>query len=101
MPVIMVFMPTVKVEIMTSGTCAFCPPAKEILKKVCKEFGPKVKLVETSIDTVAGQKRAINLGIRAVPTILIDNEPKFTGVPRERWLRATIKYFLAEAKKRG
>ncbi|MBU5557575.1 MAG: thioredoxin family protein [Candidatus Aenigmatarchaeota archaeon] len=89
-------MPPIKVEIMTSETCPFCPPAKEVVKKVCKKFGKRVKLVETSIDTKEGAARAEALGITMVPTILIENEPKFTGPPREEHLEAVINHFLSE-----
>jgi predicted DsbA family dithiol-disulfide isomerase len=91
----MVYMP-VKVEMLISKNCPFCPPAKEIVKKVCKKFGRKVTLVETSIDTKAGAERSRILGITTVPTILIENEPKFTGPPREENLEAAIKFFLRE-----
>lgn len=88
----------VTVELMTARACAFCPAAHEVVKKVCKGFGRKVRFVERSIDTPAGRARALALGVRAVPTILIDNEPKFTGVPRPVWLRAAIRHFLAEER---
>jgi len=89
-------MKTVKVEIITSETCPFCPPAKEIVKKVCKKLGKKVVLVETSINTAEGEARAQAFGIVSVPTILIDDEPKFTGPPRAELLEAVIKKFLSE-----
>jgi small redox-active disulfide protein 1 len=92
----MIGMPPVKVEIFTSKTCPFCPPAKEIVVRVCNKFGKDVELVETSIDTKKGEARANALGIRMVPTIAIENEPKFAGPPTEKNLEAAIKYFLSE-----
>lgn len=89
-------MPAIKVEIITSGTCPFCPIAKETVSKVCKKLGKKVELVETSVDTKVGAARAKALGIVSVPTILIENEPKFTGPPRAENLEAAIKQFLRE-----
>jgi glutaredoxin len=86
----------VTVEILTSETCAFCPPAKKVVREVCKKFGRKVKLVETSIDKKDGAARAKAMGIVMVPTILVENEPKFTGVPRPEHLQAAIKIFLRE-----
>jgi predicted DsbA family dithiol-disulfide isomerase len=88
----------IKLEIMTSKTCAFCPIALDILRKVAKEFGKDVKLVETNIDTTRGRRRAARLRITVVPTILIENEPKFTGVPRETFLRSAIKLFIREKR---
>lgn len=88
----------VKIEILTREGCAFCPAAIEMCRKVAAEFDD-VEITETSIDTEDGEQRAADLGIVAVPTILIDGEPKITGVPREEVLREQIKLFM-ELEKR-
>jgi len=82
----------VTIEILTREGCAFCPAAMEICKKVASEF-EDVEIIETSIDTEEGEQKAAALGVVAVPTILIDGEPKITGVPREEILREEIKLF--------
>ncbi len=91
-------MPTIKVEIFVSNTCPFCPPAKKVVNEVCAKFGSKVEQVETSIDTKAGASRAKKLGISTVPTILIENEPKFVGAVRPENLEAAINIFLSEKR---
>lgn len=86
----------VEVEILKTRTCPFCPLATEVVKKVAKEFGDKVKVIETYVDEGKNLERAKALGIVSVPTILVNGIIKFSGVPREELLKMVIQEALRE-----
>lgn len=87
----------VEIEIMKTEACPWCPLATEIVKKVAKQFGNKVVVKETYVDKdKEAMKRAKDLGIMAVPVILINGMLRFTGVPRE----INLKYEIEEEIRR-
>lgn len=88
----------VLVEIITSEGCGFCPIAIETCRKVVQEF-PQVQVKEISTSTKEGMRKSKNLDITTVPTILINGEIRFHGVPRESLLRSAIKKVIEEEKK--
>jgi len=82
----------VKIELLKTEYCVFCPQASVIVHKVAKEFGNKVEVKEVYLDKDdTARNRAIELGIFSVPTILINGLPTLTGVPRESLLKDLIK----------
>ena len=81
-----------KIELLKTEYCVFCPQASVIVHKVAKEFGNKVEVKEVYLDKDdTARNRAIELGIFSVPTILINGLPTLTGVPRESLLKDLIK----------
>lgn len=87
----------VTIEIFTRKDCPFCPDAKEVCESVVKKF-KGVIIKEVDIDSKDGKKKAEFLEITTVPTVLINNEIEFTGVPREELLRSAIKEELEKEK---
>lgn len=88
----------ITIEILKTPYCPFCPTASEVVKKVAKGFGKKVKVIETDITEGKGREKALFLGVTAVPTILLNNMITFTGVPREEFLKQAIQQKLSEEK---
>ena len=85
----------VKIEIMKTEVCPFCPQAVQVVNKVAKEFKDKVQVREIYVDRDEKERdRAISLGIMSVPVILINGMPRFTGVPREQMLKEMIEQSL-------
>ena len=84
-----------KIYVFTTSVCPHCPPAKELVKKVCEEKGIDYEIVV--LDQPEGEKYmelANSLGIMAVPTIVLENddgsyEIVSVGVPPED---AFVKY---------
>ena len=87
----------VVIEIFTRKDCPFCPEAKEVCEKVAKKF-KGITIKEVDIDSKEGKKKAEFLEITSVPTILINNDIEFTGVPREELLRSAAKEELEKEK---
>jgi glutaredoxin len=65
-----------KIEVFTSPTCPFCPGAVKVAEELAKDM-PGIKVVETSMGTEKGRKRAQNNDVRSVPTLFITG----TGYP--------------------
>ncbi len=76
----------VKVEVFKTEMCPHCPKAVALVKEVAKDL----KNVEVEIiDAMQNPKRALEYGIMAVPTIVINGTKKIVGTPsREEFVKA-------------
>lgn len=76
----------VKVEVFKTEMCPHCPKAVALVKEVTKDL----KNVEVEIiDAMQNPKRALDYGIMAVPTIVINGTKKIVGTPsREEFVQA-------------
>ncbi|ADG13871.1 MJ0307 family thioredoxin [Methanocaldococcus infernus] len=77
----------VKVEVFTSPMCPHCPAAKRVVEEVAKEMPIEVEY----IDVTQNPQKAMEYGIMAVPTIVIDGEIEFIGAPTKEALIEAIK----------
>jgi thiol-disulfide isomerase/thioredoxin len=60
-----------------------CPPCKlvaPVWTELKAKFGDNINFIEVSIDNEAGMKRAVELGIRAVPAFASSDGFRHTGV---------------------
>jgi len=89
----------VDVEIYTSPFCPFSENAEKLVREVSKKFGKKVNIKKIDITKKTGQKLARNLGIISTPTIMVERDVRFTGIPRKMFLESAIKHVLKEVKK--
>ncbi len=82
------------VEIVTLDS-AGCPPCQymvEAVKKAAPAYGDKFSWKETLIKTKSGIKRVMQLGVRNLPAMLINNEVVFDNIiPSDEELHAAIK----------
>lgn len=76
-----------RVELFYSPTCPDCPPVKKIFRKLLSEY-PEVEYFE--INVKENRKRAEELGLTHVPTIVIDGEIVFVEHVTEMEARAEI-----------
>ncbi|MBI5253471.1 MAG: MJ0307 family thioredoxin [Euryarchaeota archaeon] len=76
----------VKVEVFKTEMCPHCPKAVALVKEVAKDL----KNVEVEIiDAMQNPKRALEYGIMAVPTIVINGAKKIVGTPsKEEFIKA-------------
>ncbi|MFD3158083.1 uroporphyrinogen decarboxylase family protein [Haloimpatiens sp. FM7330] len=81
------------IEIVTldSEGCAPCQYMVESVKKVAPQYGDKLRWRETLIKSKAGIKRTMELGVKNLPALLINNEIVFDNiVPDENSLKVEI-----------
>jgi glutaredoxin len=69
----------VKVIIVTTKACPYCPPAKTLWRELKKEYDFEYEEVDATTDR--GQELAKQFNIRMVPTTIIDDKVAFIGVP--------------------
>ena len=69
----------VKVTILTTKSCPYCPSAKKLWQDIRK--GRKFEYEEVDALSEKGQELVARHGIMSVPTTLIDGKVMFTGVP--------------------
>ncbi len=81
-------MSKVKIELFTSPMCPHCPAAKRVVEEVIKEF-PDVEV--EYINVMENPQKAMEYGIMAVPTIVINGEIEFIGAPTKEALIEAIK----------
>jgi glutaredoxin len=69
----------VKVTVVTTKICPYCPPAKKVWQELKKQYNFEYEEVDASTDK--GQQLAKKFNIRTVPTTIIDDRVAFIGVP--------------------
>ncbi|NOZ82193.1 MAG: hypothetical protein GXO63_03550 [Candidatus Micrarchaeota archaeon] len=79
----------VKVEILKTHTCPWCPVASEVVKSIAREY-ENVDVIETFLETPEGAEKAKKLGVTSVPTILVEGKIFSVGVPDPDELRKAI-----------
>jgi len=82
-----------KIFLFRADVAAYCDEAQELLEQIGKEFPGKVKL--QIFDVERDQKVARRFGVTKVPTLIIDETTRYTGVPTKEEL-----IHLIESKRR-
>jgi thiol-disulfide isomerase/thioredoxin len=78
----------VKVQLVYTKTCAYCPIAKQLFKDLKKQH--KFDYEEIDAMTPEGQKLAAKYSILAVPTIIVDGKVQWVGVPQKDKVLAIV-----------
>ena len=71
----------VKVEVFTSDSCPHCPAAVNVANNAKEIIGADVDVIICNIGLEGNRQKAIDYGIMAVPTIVINDEVAFGGAP--------------------
>jgi len=87
-------MDKIKIEMFYTLTCPNCKTLKKMLKDVLPEFGDKFEFKATLANGPVGIVKTMKLGIHAVPTLLINNEIIFRGVPTKQELIDKLKTYV-------
>ena len=82
-----------KIYLFRADVAAYCDEAQELLQEIKKEYPGKIKL--QIFDVERDQKVARRFGVSKVPTIIVDETARFTGVPKKEEL-----IHLVESKRR-
>jgi len=69
----------VKVTVVTTKTCPYCPPTKSMWRELKKQYNFDYEEVDASEEK--GQQLVKKFNIRTVPTTVIDDKVAFIGVP--------------------
>jgi thioredoxin 1 len=78
----------VKVQLVYTKTCIYCPAAKSIFKDLKKSH--KFDYEEIDAMSPEGQKMVSKYSIMAVPSIIVDDKLMWTGVPQKDKVIAAI-----------
>ncbi|MFV2056104.1 MAG: thioredoxin family protein [Thiohalomonadales bacterium] len=79
----------ISIEVFSAFGCNKCARARTLVERVLKELG-KASVDISIIDVVEELDYAIELGVRATPSIAINGELIFTALPSENDLRERL-----------
>ncbi len=79
-------MSKVKIEVFYTLMCPNCKVFQKLLKDVLPQFKDKFEVKKTLANSPIGFIKTTRLGIRGVPTILINNEIIWREVPSKQEL---------------
>ena len=71
----------VKVQLVYTKQCIYCPSAKAIFKDLKKQY--KFDYEEIDAMSPEGQKLVSKYSIMSVPSIIVDSKLQWTGVPQK------------------
>ena len=78
----------VKVQLVYTKSCQYCPTAKILFKDLKKQY--KFDYEEIDAMSPEGQKLVTKYSIMAVPSIIVDGRLQWTGVPQKDKVIAVI-----------
>ncbi|MCD6596914.1 MAG: thioredoxin family protein [Bacteroidales bacterium] len=86
-------MNTNKIEVFYTLICPNCKTLKIMLNEILPDFGNKFELKRTLANSPMGFIRTTKLGIHSVPTLLINDQIVFKGVPSKQELINKLKIY--------
>ena len=87
--------PLVEVYTVDSATCAACGYMTMAAMEMKELFGDKIEVVEYKITEIENVIRVGNLGLKSLPTLVINGEPKFISIiPKRSELKEEIEEYL-------
>ena len=81
------------IEMFYTLSCPNCKVLKRMLEEVLPEFNNKFDLKKSLANSPIGMIRTMKLGINTVPTLLINNEIVYKGVPTKQELINKLKTY--------
>ncbi len=87
--------PLVEVYTVDSATCAACGYMTMAAMEMKELFGDKIEVVEHKITEIENVVRVENLGLKSLPTLVINGQPKFISIiPKRSELKKEIEKYL-------
>ncbi len=87
--------PLIEVYTIDSATCAACGYMTMAALQMKDMFGDKIEVIEHKIIEIENVVRVGNLGIKNLPTLVINGEAKFISIiPNRKELKTEIEKFL-------
>ncbi|AGK60689.1 small redox-active disulfide protein 1 [Archaeoglobus sulfaticallidus PM70-1] len=84
----------IKIKLLTSPTCPYCPMAADVVRKFV-EKNKDVVAIEIPVNTDEGLKEAVKFGIRGVPALIINDQAVILGVPSMGELQRVVEQMRA------
>jgi len=82
---------TIEIIILTAPGCTTCDQAKGVVQKVVEQAGKEYSgLSYRTVDVVASPEIGARYGVLSTPSIIINDELVFRGVPKEEALRKKL-----------
>ena len=82
----------IEIIILTAPGCTTCDQAKAVVQKLVEQAGREFPgLSYRTIDVVASPEIVAKYGILSTPSIIINDELAFRGVPKEKALMKKLK----------
>ncbi len=92
--------PLIHIEFFWSPSCPYCPNVQVMLEDLINtDLGPYIVIEMIDVDTPVGQARAKSYQIRGVPSLAIDGNLKFIGVPHPTLLSNEIRKLVNKREK--
>jgi len=83
---------TIEIIILTAPGCTTCDQAKAVVQKVVVQAGGEFPdLSYRTVDVLASPEIGARYGALSTPSIVINDELVFRGVPQEKALREKLK----------
>ena len=91
----------IDVVTLDSSSCAPCQYMYDAVVRAAEPYGDKVIYKEYSIKEKEGVQMMATLGVRAIPTIVIDGKVEFASqIPPLQNIQAKIEHYLAKKNKK-
>ena len=82
---------TIEIIILTAPGCTTCDQAKGVVQKIVEQSGKEYSgLSYRTVDVVASPEIGARYGVLSTPSIIINDELVFRGVPKEEVLRKKL-----------
>ena len=82
----------IEIIILTAPGCTTCDQAKAVVQKVVEQAGKEYSgLSYRTVDVVASPEIGARYGVLSTPSIIINDELVFRGVPKEKALMEKLK----------
>ena len=82
---------TIEIIILTAPGCTTCDQAKAVVQKIVEQSGGEFPdLSYRTVDVLASPEIGARYGVLSTPSIIINDELVFRGVPQEKDLRKKL-----------
>jgi len=82
---------TIEIIILTAPGCTTCDQAKAVVQKFVEQAREEFPdLSYRTVDVVASPEIGARYGVLSIPSIIINDELAFRGVPQEKALRKKL-----------
>lgn len=83
----------VLVELFYTLTCPNCKVLEQMLRDVLPSYGDTFKFKKVLAGSPVGYLRTVKLGIYSVPTLLINGQIAFRGIPSKKQLTDKLNFY--------
>ncbi len=78
------------IRVFYSDSCPYCPPTRNMVESLAKEFPDRVEVREVDIHSAEGEEEAEESEVEMVPTVILEDGTRFEGPVSEEQIRQAI-----------